>query len=139
MQRILGSAKLPGIPFLESGLICDFNDGFDLTFLSMPQSRHAQDLSANPQVAGTIHEDYPDWPDIKGVQIEGRVHRLSNSDSIEAVGRFADKFPVTRPRSAPASIQAALKRVAWYGLVTERCFFVDNSQGFGHRDEIPLG
>jgi len=45
---------------------------------------------------------------------------------------------VLRPDQAPASIRTALEQVAWYELVPERCFFVDNARGFGHRDEIPL-
>jgi hypothetical protein len=40
---------------------------------------------------------------------------------------------------APLPIQLALKKVNWYRLRPERLFFVDNSQGFGHRDEISLG
>lgn len=114
------------------------NSGFTLTFLSSQRSRHAGDLAADPRGAAAIHEDYSDWPDIKGIQLEGKVRMLSGSDRLEAVARYAKKFPVVRPDRAPELIRAALERVAWYQLVPERCFFVDNSQGFGHRDEIPL-
>jgi len=114
------------------------NDGFTLTFLSSPGSRHAGDLTANPRCAAAIHEDYRDWPGIKGVQLEGQVQVLSGSSKILAIARYAEKFPVVRPDQAPASIRAALDRVSWYELVPERCFFIDNAQGFGHRDEITL-
>ena len=114
------------------------NDGFALTFLSSPRSRHGGDLATDSHCAAAIHEDYSDWSEIKGIQLEGQVRMLSGSDQIEAVARYARKFPVVRPDRAPALIRAALERVAWYELVPERCFFVDNSQGFGHREEIPL-
>ena len=114
------------------------NDGFNLTFLSSPQTRHAGDLALNPQAAAAIHENYRDWQDIKGIQLEGHVKRLTGADRIKAIARYADRHPAIRPGSAPALIQAALAGVAWYELITERCFFVDNSKGFGHRDEIDL-
>jgi uncharacterized protein YhbP (UPF0306 family) len=114
------------------------NDGFKLTFLSSSRSRHGNDLAVDSHCAAAIHEDYSDWTDIKGVQLEGQVRMLSGTGRIEAVSRYAAKFPVVRPDRAPALIRAALERVAWYELVPQRCFFVDNSQGFGHREEISL-
>ena len=114
------------------------SDGFTLTFLSSPTTRHAQDLEANPQCAAAIHEDYEDWPQIKGLQLEGHVHRLSGSKKVGAIARYGAKFPVVQAAKAPALIRAALEKVAWYEFTPTRCFFIDNSQGFGHRDEITL-
>ncbi|MDJ0924192.1 MAG: pyridoxamine 5'-phosphate oxidase family protein [Acidimicrobiia bacterium] len=114
------------------------NRGFDLVFLSAPDTRHASDLAANPNTAAAIHEDYEDWPEIKGIQIEGSVRRLRGSERIDAVAHYAKKYPIVRPGAAPAVVRAALARVGWYELTATRCFFVDNSQGFGHRDEIEL-
>jgi len=114
------------------------NDGFRLYFLSSPRSRHGGDLAADTRCAAAIHEDYPDWPDIKGIQLEGPVRRLSGTERAAAIARYARKFPVVRPDRAPELIRAALERIAWFELVPERCFLIDNSKGFGHRDEIPL-
>ncbi len=114
------------------------NNGFTLTFLSSSRSRHSADLDLDPRCAAAIHEDYRDWRDIKGIQIEGRVRTLSGAKKARAIARYGTKFPMVQPSTAPAMIRAALEKVAWYELVPERCFFVDNSRGFGHRDEIPL-
>ncbi len=114
------------------------NEGFTFTFLSSPRSRHAVDLKADPRCAASIHEDYSAWAEIKGVQIEGRAHPLSGTRRIAAIARYGTKFSVARPEDAPALIGAALGKMAWYELVSERCLFVDNSRRFGHRDEIPL-
>ena len=114
------------------------NDGFTLDFLSSPRSRHAGDLAANRRCAAAIHEDYPDWHDIKGIQLEGSVRQLSGADRLAAIARYARKFPVVRPDRAPELIRAALERIAWFELVPERCYLIDNSKGFGHRDEVPL-
>jgi hypothetical protein len=35
-------------------------------------------------------------------------------------------------------MQAALAKVNWYVLRPEKLFFIDNSLGLGHRDEIAL-
>ena len=40
--------------------------------------------------------------------------------------------------SIPPAIVKALARVRWFRLVPEHLHFIDNSQGFGHRDEIDL-
>lgn len=114
------------------------NYGFTLAFLSSPQSRHATNLVADPRGAAAIHQDYRDWSEIKGIQIEGRVRVLTGSNRADAIARYEAKFPVVRPERAPAPIRAALIRVSWYELVPEHCFFIDNARGFGHRDEIPL-
>ena len=47
------------------------SDDFAPLFFSVPDSRHCQNLAANPRVAVTIQEDYHDWQKIKGIQLEG--------------------------------------------------------------------
>ncbi len=114
------------------------NVGFELTFLSSPRTRHATDLARDPRCAAAIHEDYSDWPEIKGIQLEGQVRELTGLERVEAIARYARKFPVVRADRAPEVIRAALDRISWYVLVPDRCLFIDNSLGFGHREEIPL-
>ena len=114
------------------------NRQFNLTFLSSATSRHGGDLAIAGRAAAAIHEDYDGWSQIKGIQLEGQVHKLTGKLRIEAIARYARKFPVVQPDNAPALIKAALRKVSWYELVPDRCYLVDNSLGFGHRDEIEL-
>jgi uncharacterized protein YhbP (UPF0306 family) len=114
------------------------NDGFTLTFLSSSRSRHASDLAADPRCAVAIHEDYGDWRQIKGLQLEGSVREISGAKKIGAIARYGAKFPVIRPEHAPDIIRGALAKVSWYEFVPDGCFFIDNSKGFGYRDEIAL-
>lgn len=114
-------------------------DGFTLYFLSSPGSRHARSLADSPRVAATIQEDYADWPQIKGVQLEGRAVELSGAEEERARQLYGEKFPVVgNLAKAPAAIVKALAKVRWYKLVPERLYFIDNSAGFGRRDEIEL-
>jgi uncharacterized protein YhbP (UPF0306 family) len=112
------------------------NNDFDLYFLSAGHTRHAQNIAASPRVAATIQEDYADWQAIQGIQLEGTGRLLAEEEREEAIIRYAAKF---RFLAQPVSVvEAALARVNWYCLSPEHFYFVDNSQGFGHRDEIDL-
>lgn len=112
------------------------HDGFRFVFLSASHTRHAQNMAAAPEVAATIQSDYDDWTAIKGIQLEGTVEQLDGARRAAALALYAARFDfVGRPG---ATIERALARVNWYELRPRRLYFVDNAQGFGHRDEISL-
>lgn len=113
------------------------NKGLDLFFLSAGHTRHAQNMHTNPKVAAAIHEDYEDWPAIKGIQLEGRVEELQGESRRAAMALYQTKYPFIA--EAEPQIQTALTTVNWYRLSPERFYFIDNSRGFGHRDEIGMG
>ncbi len=116
------------------------SDGEALYFLSSPNSRHCRNLEQDPRAAATIQGDYGDWSEIKGVQMEGNVSRVRGADEKRARQLYGEKFPlIGKLGSAPAPIVAALRRVRWYRLKPTRLFFIDNSVGFGHREEITPG
>ena len=115
------------------------NDGFDLIFLSSPASRHCGNLAENPRIAATIQEDYADWPEIKGVQLEGVAREIGGTREEQARHLYGEKFPIIRRLAqAPVAIARAMGKVRWYEVVPERLYFIDNSAGFGHRDEVAL-
>lgn len=110
-----------------------------LIFLSSPNTRHCQNLAQDSRCAATIQEDYREWPEIKGIQLEGRVIELQGEEEKRAQQLYGEKFPIVGPLAkVPPAIVKALARVRWYRLVPERLHFIDNSQGFGHRDAIEL-
>ena len=63
--------------------------GFTLYFLSSPTSRHGRNIGRNAEVAATIQEDYSDWREIKGIQLEGRANRLAGPRTL-GVERLAE-------------------------------------------------
>lgn len=113
------------------------NDGFSFYFLSAGHTRHAQNLLHNPRAAATIQEDYKDWPSIKGIQLEGIVRLLEGDAAEMAQSFYAEKYPFIK--NAPTAIRRGLAKVNWYCLLAQRLYFIDNSKGFGHRDEILSG
>jgi len=109
-------------------------DGFRLTFLSAGHTRHARNMADSPRVAATIQEDTSDWTTIRGIQLEGAVRLLVGAEQEQALALYAARYTfLSRP---VAAIEKALAGVNWYELWPERLYFVDNSRGFGHRDEV---
>ena len=115
------------------------NDGEDLFFLSSPTSRHCRNLALDARCAATVQDDTSDWVRIKGVQLEGAVSELHGAEEARARQLYGAKFPlVGKPEGAPTAILAALAKVRWYRLRAERLHFIDNSRGFGHREQVDL-
>lgn len=113
------------------------NDMFSFYFLSAAHTRHSQNIAEHPQAAATIQEDYKDWPSIKGIQLEGVVNQLRGTERQRAVSLYEDKYPFIK--TATSQIRIALARVNWYRLLPSRLYYIDNSKGLGHRDEILPG
>jgi len=112
------------------------NDGFELYFVSSPQSRHAQDLAQDARVAAAIHEDYGGWREIKGIQLAGRAERLQGAARDAAMACYRRKFAFLDSVSGP--VLEALGRAACYRLVAEELYFIDNATGFGARSRVHL-
>jgi uncharacterized protein YhbP (UPF0306 family) len=112
------------------------NDGFDLYFLSAGHTRHIQNLGHNSRAAATIQENYADWPTIQGIQLEGEVRLLSGAERASAIDMYRRKYAFLQ--DAGPAIEAELEKVNWYCLTPDLLYFIDNSLGFGHRDEIAL-
>lgn len=109
---------------------------FSLYFLSAGHTRHARYIAANPWAAVTIQEDYGDWQAIKGIQLEGSVRLLAGVEQRNAIALYGEKYPfVGKTRG---TVAAALAKVNWYQITPARLYYIDNSKGFGRREEVPL-
>jgi uncharacterized protein YhbP (UPF0306 family) len=117
-----------GIPFACSLFYA--NDNFDLYFVSETRTRHAENLQSNPRVAAAIHEDYSDWRVIQGVQLEGVCAVVSDPiESARVLALYAVKFPFVAQLGAMA-------KVSPYKVTPRWVRFVDNTRGFGFKEEL---
>ena len=118
------------------------SDDLCLYFFSVPDSRHCQNLAANPRVAVTVQEDYHDWRRIKGIQLEGTVILVDSMiEKAKAMAIYARKYPeVIKLFTNPASgvFYKAFLKVKFYCVIPEKVFFIDNEQGFGKRQELVI-
>ncbi len=107
------------------------NDDLILYFVSDPKTRHAENILHNPHVSITVHEDYGDWRAIQGIQLEGECALVSHAlESAKALALYAKKFPFV------AQLSAAMAKVKFYKITPRWVRFVDNTRGFGFKEEI---
>lgn len=118
------------------------SDDLKLYFFSSPESRHCLNLAANSRVAVTIQEDYKDWRLIKGIQLEGNVVSVDSVlEKAKAIAIYARKYPaVIKLFTDPTSgvYHKAFLKVKFYHVAPDRLFYIDNEQGFGKRQELPI-
>ncbi len=113
------------------------SDGLSLYFLSAPASRHGRDIEESARAAAAIHREVGDWREIRGLQLEGGAGRISGAERAAALALYGRRFPlVANLASAPPEIASAMARVECYRLVPRRIRLVDNTLGFGHKEEL---
>jgi hypothetical protein len=118
------------------------SDDLRLYFFSAPESRHCQNLTVNQRVAVAIQEDYKDWREIKGIQLEGNVALVDGVvEKAKAMAIYAIKYPdviklFTNPDSGV--FYKAFLKVKFYCVTPDKVFFIDNAQGFGKRQELAI-
>jgi uncharacterized protein len=119
--------------------------GLDLVFFSSPRSIHSTVLTENPKAAAEIHGDCPRWQEIKGLQMEGRVERITAiPDMARATALYVRRFPFVRdllsdPGSFSPAAAAQMARVALYRFRPRKIFYLDNERGFGNRWTLEIG
>jgi hypothetical protein len=117
----------------------------DLYFISDPQTRHCRNLEASPACAITIHASDAVWSSIQGLQIEATARRVSAAGRPDAERVYLARFPeiralLTAPASGPGSAVAARFAASEFYRITPAWIrFIDNTRGFGHREELRLG
>ena len=119
------------------------SDGLDLYFFSNPRSRHGVNMAANAEVSAAIHEDYRDWKQIRGIQLEGRAERLRGLKMQAQFWKiYMKKFPFVKQFFREGPLQGAVQRklagIRLYRIVPRAVWYLDNSRGFGHREMLEM-
>ena len=119
------------------------NADFVLYFLSNPKSRHGTNMAENAQVSAAIHENYREWREIRGIQLEGRAERLTSIKQQAAFWKtYEKKFPFVkqffRAGGLRDMLSAKVTGIRLYRIVPRQIYFIDNSKGFGHREMLDL-
>ncbi|MBI3948911.1 MAG: pyridoxamine 5'-phosphate oxidase family protein [Acidobacteria bacterium] len=114
------------------------NDGFDLYWLSDPDTRHSRNIVHNPHVAVAIHEDYRDWRIIQGIQMEGAAEQIGMlAQAVRPMKLYLAKYPFLGDLShLPLDLTRALAATRVYKFTPTRVYFIDNTKGLGHREEL---
>jgi uncharacterized protein YhbP (UPF0306 family) len=127
-KMTLATVTLDGRPLAHT--VEYASDGATVFFGTLRTTRKAQNIAKNSHVSYAVDEDYDDWLQIRGVQIEGRASILTEPKDIKhAMDLLIGKFPALAdfPRN-PDTIFVKIEPTA--------DFFLDYRKEFAHRDEV---
>tara|TARA_B100002052_G_C15669562_1_gene501123 strand:- start:284 stop:712 length:429 start_codon:yes stop_codon:yes gene_type:complete len=105
------------------------DNGKAVIFVSNPQSDHIKNLENNKKCAATIQENNLDWEKIKGIQIRGTIE-LAEEKYWKV---YLNEFEYI---SKSEKLKNAMKKVKLYKLNIKWARLIDNSKGFGSKNEI---
>jgi hypothetical protein len=120
------------------------DEDFNLYFLSSPTSRHSQNLARDPRVAATVHADGQAWQAIRGLQIEGAAQQVEGAGELAHAARvYAGRFEFLKgllgtAGNGPVALRGPVASSRFYVLHPTWMRLIDNTQGFGHKEEIDL-
>ncbi len=106
------------------------NDGATVYFVTDKKSRKANNIKGNHNVAFTCDEDYTDLYSIQGVQMKGIAELETDGAVIERImGTMLQKYP--QMKDMPKNPD-----YVFFKITPVVGVFIDNTRGFGHREEI---
>lgn len=107
-------------------------DDLSLVFISEQRVRHSQNIARDERVAATIYTDGQQWQSIRGVQLEGACTALSGAAAEAARRAYVTKYPFILENKLLAGM---LVQVTFYKITPTWLRLIDNSRGFGHKEE----
>ena len=99
-----------------------------LLFVSNEKSEHIMNCKENSQCAATIQEDGLEWSVIKGLQIKGKIKVADE----KYWTNYFEKYPYIK---SDETLSKAIEKVTLYEFKIEWARLIDNSKGFGNREE----
>ena len=114
-------------------------------FFSSPQSRHIQESTDSGQASAAIHPQVWSWQDIRGIQMDGSIQKVSkNVEALAVIGKYLKKFSFTKQffnQDQSFTMEAFTERfkVGLYKFQPGKIYYLDNSIHFGFREIVILG
>lgn len=112
-----------------------------LYFISNPTSNHCLALDNQPSIAAAIYQDGQEWRQIRGLQLEGRARMAaSGAEEDQAMATYLTKYPFVATAQGSVSdgaleLTGPLANSRFYVIETDWMRLIDNTLGFGHREE----
>lgn len=108
-------------------------EDLSLVFISEQKVRHSQNIGAEHRVAAAVYADGQPWQSIRGIQLEGTCTALSGEDAQQARAAYLAKFTFI---AESEFLTQMLDKATFYKILPAWVRLIDNSQGFGHKEEI---
>ena len=111
-------------------------DNLTCYFLSSQATRHGTALANGGKIAFTIQKDEQDWRSIQGIQGTGFCQPVTAEHRETAWQAYSNRFPfIIKPFQA---IATALAAMTLWSITPDWLRLVDNTKGFGHKEELFL-
>lgn len=113
-------------------------------FFSDPDSRHIREGMASVGCAAAIHAASTGWRDICGIQMSGKIERVSiGREAASAFKAYIKKYPFCKEFFSPGSLLNLETFVGkfnarMYKFIPDLVCYQDNRIKFGHREAIKL-
>ena len=117
------------------------HDGVAIYFTSVAATRHGQNMEGNARVAGTVSDECRQFSEMRGIQLEGTVRKVTALDERRRVLRaYLARFPFAAGLwngLADADVIALDPGIhGFYRIDPTRLLFTDNGQWPGQRMEL---
>ncbi len=106
-----------------------------LFFVSSDTTRHCQYIASNPRVSVSISGQFADWKKINGLQLDGVAAVVPEADRDGVIEMYLTKFPALNTLHQATEIFALLRESRFYCVSPKWIRLIDNSKGFGHKEE----
>jgi uncharacterized protein YhbP (UPF0306 family) len=107
------------------------DDALNLYWLSSADSRHSINLMAREQAAATIYPEAWHWTGIRGLQIEGTAHPITDETTRQDIlARYQQKF------NLPSGFETIITGSGLYVLKPTWVRWLDNGVRFGYKSEM---
>jgi uncharacterized protein YhbP (UPF0306 family) len=110
-------------------------DDLSLIFISEKKVRHSQNIVRDNRVAATIYADGQQWQSIQGIQLEGTCKGLTGPPAQVARTIYLSKYPFIEKNKL---LKLMLHKVTFYQITPIWLRLIDNTRGFGHKEELRL-
>ena len=112
-------------------------------FFSSAASRHIEAAAASGRCAGAIFRDSDAWRQIEGLQMIGKLERISvGVEALRVFNAYVNRFPTVKDFFLDSVLNIDhffdRFRTHLYAFLPERAFYLSNEGGFGKRLEIEL-
>ena len=119
----------------QATVVSFVNDGLNIHLGTGAEAQKARNMMRNNKVSVAVTLPYATWDEIKGVNLAGRAHRITDPQEFRHVGELMfKKFPqISQYADFGSGMEMALFRIE-----PEVVSILDYAQGFGHTDLVDL-
>ncbi len=110
-------------------------------FFSSPDSRHViEGLDSSRACSAAVFDDSEGIDRIQGLQMTGKMEKVSkmSAEAGRAVLGYVRQFKLKVPASGVMAFIEEKFHAALFSFTPEQVYYLDNSTGFGHRQEVRL-